>query len=288
MAQRPSPAAVEYERQGSHNILSYDTTTLITYGWMIPHRGSIFHRNIFLYIIIQLILSTAMAKYKCGSDIISKDAYCIPLPDSMTALTLITVTSFLVGLFTNNLMQRWWQIRTALNNVKSKSTNLVNSFTATVAINTQHCSTDTRAQSISLTQTVKRYLQLGHALVYIRGNSEQETIENIFLTRKFLTSHEALLLEDQANSVFNIMPSCQVYGWVLLCLEKAAAAGVLGPVNGAAPVQHVVTFFNELSVIQSAAASVDMYIATQLPYPFIQMTTLLGEAPTNGVQSCSV
>jgi hypothetical protein len=195
----------------------------------------------------------------------------------MTALTLLTVTSFLVGLFTNNLMQRWWQIRTALNNVRSKSTNLVNAFTASVAVNTQHCSPDIRAEAICLTQNVKRYLQLAHALVYIRGNPNQEYSEHILQARKLLTVHEASLLEPLANNTFNNKLSTHVYGWVLLCLEKASTAGVLGPIRGFAPTQHVVTFFNELSLIQSAAADVDMYISTQLPYPFIQMTALLGK-----------
>jgi hypothetical protein len=270
----------ELEGQSSRNILSYNTKTLVTCGWIFPTRGSIFHWKIFVYIFVQLIVSTCVALHKCDAVLRPKEVYCAPLPDNMTALTLITVTSFLVGLFTNNLMQRWWQIRTALNNVKSKSTNLVNAFSASVAVNTQHCPMPIRVQAICFTQTLKRYLQLAHALVYIRGSPYQafasKHIQECLQDRNLLTTHEAALLTPQPNTTFNHRLSTQVYAWVLLCLEKASTSGVLGPVPGAGPAQHVVTLFNELSLIQSAAADVDMYITTQLPYPFIQMTALLG------------
>jgi hypothetical protein len=235
-------------------------------------RGSIFHRYIFLYITLQLLLSTVVASYKCSTTIVS---FCIPLPDSMTALTLLTVTSFLVGIFSNNLMQRWWQLRTALNSVKSKSTNLVNSFTAAVAVNASDSTPYFRAQAVHLTQTVKRYLQLAHALIYIRGNPAFKCHSTLLMSRNLITAHEVSLLTPQETSSFKCMLPTQVYSWVLLCLEKSSTAGVLGPVPGASA-QHVVTFFAELSAIQASAADVDMYITTQLPYPFVQMTALLG------------
>lgn len=277
-----APVEYELEGQASFNILSYDTRTLITYGWIFPYRGSIFHRKIFFYIGIQLILSTLMAKYKCDeSDQIvfnsSNVFLCVPLPDSMTALTLLTVTSFIVGLFTNNLMQRWWAIRAALNNVKSKSTNLVNAFTASVAVNTKYCTENVRKQAINMTQTLKRYLQLAHALIYIRGNPRREyETEHCLEARYLLTEQEAELLMRPPQALFDQRISTEVYAWVSLCLEMSSTSGILGPVPGGGPAQHVVTFFNELSLIQSAAADVDMYITTQLPYPFIQMTALLG------------
>lgn len=253
----PTSGAVVYEKRGqsSSNILSYDTKTLITYGWIFPYRGSIFHRKIFGIILVQLVLSTCAAKYKCDFSMRHQQGYCIPLPDSMTALTLLTVTSFLVGLFTNNLMQRWWQIRTALNNVKSKSTNLINSFTASVVINVHNSQPHIRAQTIMISQTVKRYLQLAHALMYLRSNPKEEfgsqDIQQSLLDRKLVTPHEMTLLLSQQNASFDHRRSPHVYAWVLLCMEKAVASGVLGPRPGGA--QHVVTLFNELSLIQSAS-----------------------------------
>ena len=274
------PPAVQYELQGqtSHNILSYDTKTLVTYGWIFTYRGSIFHKRIFVYILVQFILSSVIANYKCQNTGRSLDnSYCVPLPNDMTALTLLTVTSFLVGLFTNNVMQRWWQIRTALNNVKSKSTNLVLAFTSCVAINTQNSPLKVRSQAICMTQTVTRYLQLAHALIYIRANPVREYNEQLLRSRNLLTQHEAELLLPKHKAVFEYRKSSLVYSWVLMCLEKASTSGILGPVPGGGAAQHVVTLFNELSLIQSAAADVDMFISTQLPYPFIQMTSILGE-----------
>lgn len=272
------PASVEYELPGqfSHNILSYDTKTLVLYGWMLPNRGSIFHRKIFAYITLQVVLSTIVAKLKCDETTGADDVmFCVPLPDNMTALTLLTVTSFLVGLFTNNLMQRWWQIRSALNNVKSKSLNLVSALTASIAMNTQHCPLRIRNQAICLTQTIKRYLQLAHALIYIRSNPVREYNEKLLRSRYLLTEREADLLLPKKSSKYKHLKSTTVYSWVLMCMEKASTSGFLGPIIGTAPTQHVVTFFNDLSMLQSAAIDVDMYITTQLPYPFIQLTALL-------------
>ena len=277
------PPAVEYELTGqsSHNILSYDTQTLLTYGWIFTYRGSVFHKNIFVYILIQFVVTTVIANYKCQNTGRSLDnSYCVPLPNDMTALTLLTVTSFLVGLFTNNVMQRWWQIRTALNTVKSKSTNLVLAFASCVAINTQNSPLNVRSQAICLTQTVTRYLQLAHALIYIRSNPATEYNESLLLYRNLLTKKEAELLISKHKSMFEYRKSSIVYSWVIMCLEKASTSGILGPMPGGGPAQHVVTLFNELSLIQSAAADVDMFISTQLPYPFIQMTSILGKLLT--------
>jgi len=176
-------------------------------------------------------------------------------------------------------MQRWWAIRTALNNVKSKSINLINAFTACIAVNTHNSPDHVRAQAICMTQTLKRYLQLAHALMYIRGSPVLKYDEHCLEARHLLTPHEATLLTPPVNSPFDQRLSTQVYSWILLCLEKASMSGILGPVPGGGPAQHVVTLFNELSLIQSSAADVDMYITTQLPYPFIQMTALLGRLP---------
>lgn len=133
-------------------------------------------------------------------------------------------------------MQRWWQIRSALNSVKSKSINLVNTFTASVAVNTLHCEPHIRAQCIKLTQTVKRYLQLAHALMYIRGSPthefQSEEIQKSLQERDLLTVFETSLLMPRLTTTFNHRLSSHVYAWVLLCLEKASAAGVLGPLPG--------------------------------------------------------
>jgi hypothetical protein len=204
----------------------------------------------------------------------------------MTALTLLTITSFLVGMFSNNLLQRWWNIRVAMAIVMNKSRALTTSVASIVAVSSKFAPPRTREEALRAVHTLKRYLSLGHALIYKAANANRDVSD--LLQRGVLTQGEAAILigsqvysssrggsQQQRQTPPKVSPG-QAYSWANITLERIGAAGLLGPAADCS-VNHMATFFADLSAIQSAACDVSMYVEVQLPYPFVQMTVLLGE-----------
>lgn len=215
---------------------------------------------------------------KCGGD---RVYYCVPLPDSMTGLTLLTITSFLVGMFSNNLLQRWWNIRVAMASVMNKSKTLTTSVVSVAAVSSKFASPRIREEALRSVHTLKRYLSLGHALIYKAANSNSDVSD--LVQRGLLTHGEAAILV--GSHVFSgtrgsgvsgrgrVSPG-QAYSWASLTLERLGASGLLGPAPDVSA-NHMVTFFADLSVVQASACDVSMYVDVQLPYPFVQMTVVL-------------
>lgn len=231
----------------------------------------------------QLAITTCLAVVKCGG---GRTNYCIPLPDSITGLTLLTITSFLVGMFSNNLLQRWWNMRVAMSTVMNKSKALITSAASIIAVSSKYAPPRTREEALRAVHTLKRYLCLGHALIYKSANSNTDVSD--LLQRGILTQGEATILigsnlysmsrgtSMQQGRVLPKVSPGQAYSWANITLERIGAAGLLGPAPDCS-VNHMTTFFADLSVVQSAACDVSMYVEVQLPYPFVQMTVLLGE-----------
>ena len=242
--------------------------------------GSVFTWKIMFLVTVQLAISTGLAYAKCHS---TNDIYCVPLPDNMTGLTLMTITSFLVGMFSTTLLQRWWNIRVAMASVMNKSKTLTTALVSVVAVSSKYASPRIREEALRSVHTVKRYLCLAHALIYKSANANSNVSD--LLQRGLLTQGEAAILigSDTYFGALNrstpsqkkISPG-QAYSWANMTLERIGAAGLLGPALDSTA-NHMTTFFADLSVIQSAACDVSMYVDVQLPYPFVQMTVVLGK-----------
>lgn len=101
---------IQYEEVGGEEkVISYDISSLLCHGcW---DKGSPFNRRLIGILLLEVLISTTLANFKCTTDF---DYDCVPLPDNTTGLTLLTITSFLVGIFSNNVLQRWWSIRVSL------------------------------------------------------------------------------------------------------------------------------------------------------------------------------
>ena len=102
---------IEYEEGagGEDKVISYDISSLLCHGcW---DKGSPFNRRLIGILLLEVLISTTLAHFKCTTDF---NYQCVPLPDNTTGLTLLTITSFLVGIFSNNVLQRWWSIRVSL------------------------------------------------------------------------------------------------------------------------------------------------------------------------------
>lgn len=204
---------IEYEQDNSRkNIVSYDLSTLLSVGWIVPfryssrynililsvvtlalyvHRGSICNSTLIATVLVQATVTTLLAFAKCSKD---GGMLCIPLPSSYTGLTLLTITSFLLGIFCNNVLQRWWNVRVALGTVMIKSKSLAMSVASIVAVACKDAPAPIKAESLDLLHKIKRYLGLAHALIYKRGDAVTDLSD--LIDRGLVTPLEASMLLD--------------------------------------------------------------------------------------------
>ena len=101
------------------NVFSYDPGWLISRGWIIPTRASFLHSWTLVGMeAVVVSVTTLLAYYKCPSlpssngRTLAGSVSCLPLPEVLSeSLTLITIASFMMGLFSTNVLHRWWSTR---------------------------------------------------------------------------------------------------------------------------------------------------------------------------------
>jgi hypothetical protein len=197
---------IEYEEGGAKNVISYDISSLFCHGcW---DKGSPFNKRLIGILLLEVIISTTLGHFKCDKDL-RFDYHCVPLPDNTTGLTLLTITSFLVGIFSNNVLQRWWSIRASLGYVINKSKSLAVSISSVVAFATRESSPEIREEALQLICKIHRYLNLAHALIYKHADGDEDMTD--LIARGIITREEAdmLLFSDNNSAIspeFNKKP----------------------------------------------------------------------------------
>ena len=145
---------VRYEKdenfQPTGKILSYNELYIMTLGWLIPPRGSIFTISQALLVIgLFCSLATVLAVTACPMansngdpiPVIPTGQYCLSLSFPLASnLTLITLCSFVIALFSNLILNRWWLLRTNLQNVMCSSYDILSKITSCVIVKVRHTS----------------------------------------------------------------------------------------------------------------------------------------------------
>lgn len=186
---------IEYEEGGENNVISYDISSLLCHGcW---DKGSPFNKRLLCILLLEVIISTTLGHFKCPHDK-EFDYHCIPLPDNTTGLTLLTITSFLVGMFSNNVLQRWWSIRVSLGFVINKSKTLAVSASSVVAFATHSSSPEIKEEAFQFICKVHRYLNLAHALIYKNADGDDNLSD--LLERCLITPEEAVILQQASGN----------------------------------------------------------------------------------------
>ena len=149
---------VRYEKdenfQPTGKVLSYNELYVMTLGWLIPPRGSIFTISQTLLLIgLFCSLATVLAVSACplpqsNGDLIPAipdGKYCLSLSFPMASnLTLITLCSFVIALFSNLMLNRWWLLRTNLQTVLSFCYDILSKITSCVVVKVRHASPENR------------------------------------------------------------------------------------------------------------------------------------------------
>jgi hypothetical protein len=133
------------------------TAWLIWKGWIWPSHASFMHsRNLGMLELLSIAFVTLLAYFKCPKT--NAPPVCVPLPEAWTALTLLTVSSFLVATFTNITIGRWWSTRLHVNAIGGRTKNIA----MLVAASTARAGPDIAELRILLA----RLLNLAHAIVF--------------------------------------------------------------------------------------------------------------------------
>ena len=200
---------------------------LIWKGWIWPTNASFMHsRNLAMIEIVSIAFATLLAHFKCSTS--GTESVCVPLPESWTALTLLTVASFLVATFTNISISRWWSTRMHVNSISGKSKNIA----MILACSTTHTGPEVAQQRLE----VARLLNLAHciALSMAQGPLTQEALDEL-IQHGLTTAGEARVLAGCPDA-FVVIYGCfgrqilngivyvcygEGWGWALGCASRS-------------------------------------------------------------------
>ena len=236
---------------------------LITYGWLVPTRASYLHsRRFFIWMFVVVCIVTLLAYFICpepNSPIKRSPAgtvICLPLPSSWSSLTLTTMTSFMMALFTNNLLNRWWATRKHVSSTGGRCKNIAMLLTAWTA-RSQGPVADQRRRAV-------RFLNLAHALLF--NTAEKKTsLEGIqpLVDKGLCDPEEAALLAGAPE------PYVTVVGWVAAILDDLCSHyRALTPTQS----QNLVDLLVDM---RNNAGDALLFVGTQLPYAIVQTVAVI-------------
>lgn len=233
-----------------------------------------FTTEIFLWIVGGVAAATILSYFSCApvtKPLLHAQQHCIPLPSGYTNnLTLTTVTSFLVGLFANTLLQRWWALRMHLLGHMGGNNEVI-ILTATTLANSKLINENPEytAEAKQACYSIYRYLNLGNYLTIF--NASKEFKYDLLLKKGILTKSEYEMVKSSSGSP-NI-----AYSWIDSRLQKLANAGFLGAFPGPGH-SNLSALLTAVGNSRANCIAVMTYVDTQLPYPFVQLVAFVVNA----------
>jgi hypothetical protein len=211
------------------NVLSYDPAWLISCGWIIPTKASFLHSwTLIIAEIVLVALTTVLAYFKCptvaaaGGRTLAGTVSCLPLPDQLTSsLTLLTIASFMMGLFATNVLHRWWSTRVHVASVGGSCKNFTILLTAWTSCAVQKNSSKSADEETVTEHRARalRLLTLAHALLFntARNKTAREDLEPL-VAAGTCEPEEADVLAGAGE------PFLAVLGWVACVVDELQRA----------------------------------------------------------------
>lgn len=269
LIRKPFRGRVKYEpgpdQAGSGSIIDYDVKFLLDLGWSLFYRGTFWQNATVEGVVVGVIGATFLALNKCTGTDIHK---CVPVPSGgNSAITLTALASFLVGLFVNTLLTRWWALRMHILGFVGLHNEVTIHFASALANGGLASeSLEMQEEAKRACYAVYRHTCIANYLVVMNANKDTDYIP---LHKKgIITTSELGSLQNSSGS-----PNV-VYGWIDARVEKLAEAGFLGPYPG-------VGYCNLRSILEvigrcrANCIAAGVYVDSQLPYPLIQMVSMV-------------
>jgi len=225
------------QRRPTGNIIRYNEMYVTTFGWLVPSHGTIF--SILQTIVVVggcTIAVTILAFCSCrippantGLTVENTTtSYCVSLSmPSTTSLTLGTLCTFIIALFSTLILNRWWAIRTNLQHVMTSGMDILAKIMSVMSVKIRHTDRDQQEQTLdeahSFVNTIVGLLILSLHMVFARSRRDSP-ISAMVLVDQGLLKKEQLdyVLSFNEEESHGMVCTCQHYIQHGPCLMHAA------------------------------------------------------------------
>ena len=208
-----------------------------------------------------------LALAKCEDD--SDKAYefdCIPLPNDYKFLTLGASALVVQAIFTLFLMWRWQASRDYITKIVAAHHSLVANLAVHLGENAGGMRAQARASAIHSATTFLRYVNLGHAIIYVKAAGDDKENRDKALDAMV---GRGLLQPGEESYVRMVDSPSAVFAWAVLQLDKMIKVGTVEECHN---IKQVSTHLREIiDNCQDVLTSTEH----QLPYPFVQLIMLV-------------
>jgi len=239
---------------------------LLTYGFFIPLRGSVFTPSQICTVIATGGVSVLMGYFSCNSN---RTNNCFPVPDpSPSLLTLSSLCGFLLAIFTSILLSRWWAMRGHFCSLEGAAADIVMQVMA-MSLGTIRSSKliEERKRIFKKCDVLLRKICGLALLITMTLFKKQKPKLERLRTQGYVTEAEySRLLEMKATPV----NCCFIIGTLL---QQAANEGLLG--DGGNKTASFAVLLKDLSEIRQNCTELDKCVSCQIPYPMVQMIAIV-------------
>ena len=176
------------QRRSTGNIVRYNELYITTFGWLVPSHGTIF--SILQTIVVVggcTIAVTIIASCSCRIPLVTTGnavdinntttSYCVSLSNpSTTSLTLGTLCTFIIALFSTLILNRWWAIRTNLQNVMTSGHDILAKIMSVMSVKIRHTERAHQEQMLdeaqSFVSTIVGLLILSLHMIFARSRKD--------------------------------------------------------------------------------------------------------------------
>jgi len=259
---------IKYEnRNGKRgNIISYDGDFLLRFGFILPFRGSVFTMNQLFTVVATGGVSVFMGIHSCDS---KRTSSCFPVPKpSPSLLTLASICSFLLAIFTNILLSRWWAMRGHICTLEGASSDvLMHVVELSMGAIRAAKSVDEKKRMAKQSSILLRKIGGLVLLVLMTLFKNQKPKMERLVAEGYVTEADYSQLVDMKASPVDC---CFIIGTLL---QDAAYDGLLG--EGGTKTSSFSLLLNDLSSIRQQCAELDKCVNCQIPYPLVQMIVIV-------------
>ena len=182
--------------------------------------------------------------------------HCLSLPTDWGSLTIISVASFIIGIFVRKVLDRWWETRLQVQGFGGRSKNICMFLCAWTATSD--------VAVVEQRQRAVRLLNFAHSLFFLTAK-QKTTVEDM----EHLIA-AGICTKEEASAVAGL-PECYsiVLSWV------ASVANDLQVRHGAISELHLYMINEMLQQIRNCGGNALLYVNTQLPFGAVQIITMM-------------
>uniref|UniRef100_A0A0G4HNY2 Bestrophin homolog n=1 Tax=Chromera velia CCMP2878 TaxID=1169474 RepID=A0A0G4HNY2_9ALVE len=229
----------------------YDIQTLISFGWVFSQgSGPVWHMTLGLSLVVGFTVGISFVQCHEEADFFDG---CIPLPSTLSAMTLFQPTALILAFFVSICLTRWWQVREHLGLCFGRSGAAVIHFCAAVPGHD--------AESRMLRHTLCRLLNIAHIAIYRSAQippPERKDYDDL-LKENLITPEE---LDIWLDHVPRHRPTV-TYGWIDVLLNHAAEKGLMRNT-----IENMQTLQGDVNFIRTQCSEVFTYVQTPIPYSY--------------------